>query len=159
MGYSIWGGAANDNTEEGGDKDGDKEDDDDDTADDPYELLDPVDILERLPKNFFELVEEKKWQLRKEALDALLPLSQTPKISSSGDYNELIRVLKKFISKDANVMIVTIAAQCLAGIAKGSIISKPSFYCKVDLILKSLFWNLTIPVFIWILCPFFRTIS
>ena len=78
-----------------------------------------MDILEKLPKNFFELVEEKKWQLRKEALDALLPLSQTPKISVNGDYNDLIRVLKKFIGKDSNVMLVTLAAQCLAGIAKG----------------------------------------
>merc|ERR1712051_616191 len=88
-------------------------------TDDPYELLDPVDIMEKLPKNFFELVEEKKWQLRKEALDALLPLSQTPKISPNGDHNDLIRVLKKFISKDANVILVALAAQCLTGIAKG----------------------------------------
>jgi len=44
-------------------------------ADDPYDLIDPVDILSKIPKNFFELVEEKKWTLRKEALDALLPLS------------------------------------------------------------------------------------
>ena len=63
-------------------------------------------------------VEEKKWQLRKEALDALLPLSQNPKLAS-GDYNDLIRVLKKFIAKDANVMLVALAAQCLAGLAKG----------------------------------------
>ena len=113
------GGAADDEGEDGEEKDADKEDDDGDAADDPYELLDPVDILEKLPKNFYELVEEKKWQLRKEALDALHPLSQTPKLSPSGDYNELIRVLKKFISKDSNVMLVTLAAQCLAGIAKG----------------------------------------
>ena len=85
---------------------------------DPYDLLDPVDILEKLPKNFFELVEEKKWQLRKEALDALLPLSQNPKIQP-GDFGDLIRVLKKFISKDTNVMLVTLAAQCTSGIAKG----------------------------------------
>jgi cytoskeleton-associated protein 5 len=113
------GGAADDDGEEGEEKSDDKDDDGDDAADDPYELLDPVDILDKLPKNFYELVEEKKWQLRKEALDALLPLSQTPKLSPSGDYNDLIRVLKKFISKDANVMLVTLAAQCLAGIAKG----------------------------------------
>ena len=82
-------------------------------------LLTPADILlaAQLPKNFFELVEEKKWQLRKEALDALLPLSQTPKISP-GDFNELMRVVKKFISKDTNVMLVALASQCLAGKAK-----------------------------------------
>ena len=31
----------------------------------------------------------------------------------------LIRVMKKFIGKDTNVMLVTLAAQCLAGLAKG----------------------------------------
>ena len=87
-------------------------------ADDPYDLIDPVDILAKIPKNFFELVEEKKWQLRKEALDALLPLSQTPKIEN-GDFGDIVRVLKKFISKDTNVMLVALAAQCVAGLAKG----------------------------------------
>jgi cytoskeleton-associated protein 5 len=80
-------------------------------------------------------VEEKKWQLRKEALDALFPLTQNPKIAS-GDYNELIRVLKKFIAKDANVMLVTLAAQCLAGLAKGlrgSVRSFKSFYVVLTL--------------------------
>ena len=67
-----------------------------------------MDILDKLPKNFYELVEEKKWQLRKEALDALLPLSQTPKLSPSGDYNDLIRVLKKFISKNLFTYLVFI---------------------------------------------------
>ena len=85
---------------------------------DPYDMIDPVDILEKLPKNFYELVEQKKWQERKEALDALLALAQTPKIQP-GDFNDLVRVLKKFISKDTNVMLVTLAAQCTAGIAKG----------------------------------------
>ena len=89
-----------------------------DEESDPYDLLDPVDILEKLPKNFYELVEEKKWQLRKEALDALFALSQTPKIQP-GEFSDLVRVLKKFISKDTNVMLVTLAAQCIAGIAKG----------------------------------------
>lgn len=85
---------------------------------DPYELLDPVEILSKLPKNFYEQVEEKKWQLRKESLDALLPLSQNPKLLP-GDFGDLVRVLKKFIQKDTNVMLVALAAQCLAGLAKG----------------------------------------
>ena len=36
---------------------GDEEDEVDEDAD-PYELLDPVDILEKLPKNFYELVSQ-----------------------------------------------------------------------------------------------------
>ena len=53
-----------------------------------------------------EQVEEKKWQLRGEALDKLLELVKAPKIQP-GDFGDLTRVLKKFISKDTNVMLVT----------------------------------------------------
>ena len=81
-------------------------------------MLDPVEILSKLPKNFYEQVEEKKWQLRKESLDALLALTQNPKLQP-GDYHDLVKVLKKFIAKDTNVMLVALAAQCLAGLAKG----------------------------------------
>ena len=105
----------------GGDEDGEEEDDEEESQDsaiDPYELLDPVDILSKLPKNFYEQVEEKKWQLRKESLDALLPLTQNPKLQP-GDYHELVKVLKKFIAKDTNVMLVALAAQCLTGLVKG----------------------------------------
>eukprot|EP00095_Tigriopus_kingsejongensis_P001503 maker-scaffold1086_size63525-snap-gene-0.14 protein:Tk01503 transcript:maker-scaffold1086_size63525-snap-gene-0.14-mRNA-1 annotation:"microtubule associated protein" len=108
------GGEAGDEIDgEGGQADEEEEEDED-----PYNLMDPVDILSQLPKNFYELVEEKKWQLRKEALDALLPLTKNPKIAP-GDYNDLVRVLKKFISKDSNVMLVALAAQCFSGLAKG----------------------------------------
>ena len=103
---------------DGGEGGGDGGEAEEEEALDPYDLMDPVDILAQLPKNFYELVAEKKWQLRKEALDALLPLSQTPKIQP-GDFGELAATLKKFIAKDTNVMLVALAAQCLAGIAKG----------------------------------------
>ena len=84
-----------------GEEAGDEEDEEEDSQQselDPYELIDPVDIISKLPKNFFELIEEKKWQLRKEALDALLPLAQSPKLQP-GDYHELVKALKKVISK------------------------------------------------------------
>ena len=51
-------------------------------------------------------------------MDALLPLTQNPKLQP-GDFHELVKVLKKFIAKDTNVMLVALAAQCLAGLAKG----------------------------------------
>merc|ERR1719348_541296 len=81
-------------------------------------MIDPVEILSKLPKNFYEQVESKAWKERKESLDALHPLTQNPKLQP-GDYHELVKVLKKFISKDTNVMLVALAAQCLAGLAKG----------------------------------------
>lgn len=117
----VAGGAGNEDGGEGVDGEGGGvggADDEDEEDEDPYNLMDPVDILSQLPKNFYELVEEKKWQLRKEALDALLPLTKNPKIAP-GDFNDLVRVLKKFVGKDSNVMLVALAAQCFAGLAKG----------------------------------------
>jgi hypothetical protein len=62
--------------------------------------------------------EEKKWQLKMESLDALLPDTQSPK-PQHGDYHELVKVLCKFIAKDTNMMLVALAAQCLTGLARG----------------------------------------
>lgn len=82
------------------------------------DLIDPVDILSQLPKNFFEKIEEKKWQDRKEALESIEPLLQHPKLQN-GDYGELIRALKKVITKDTNVILVAMAGKSLANLAKG----------------------------------------
>ena len=71
------------------------EDEEDGPADvDAYELMDPVDILSKLPKDFYEKLEAKKWQERKEAVDHLEQLLQTPKLES-GDYGDVVRALKK----------------------------------------------------------------
>lgn len=85
---------------------------------DPYELLEAVEILSKLPKDFYEKIEAKKWQERKEALEAVEALIKNPKLES-GDYGDLVRALKKVIGKDANVMLVAMAAKCLAGLAAG----------------------------------------
>ncbi|KAG8012323.1 Cytoskeleton-associated protein 5, partial [Nibea albiflora] len=85
---------------------------------DPYELLEAVEILSKLPKDFFEKIEAKKWQERKEALEAVEALAKNPKLEN-GDYGDLVRALKKVVGKDANVMLVSVAAKCLAGLAAG----------------------------------------
>ncbi|XP_037791590.1 cytoskeleton-associated protein 5-like [Penaeus monodon] len=103
---------------------GDEEEEEDEEVEadapelDPYEFLEPVDILSKLPKDFYEKAEATKWKDRKEAVDLLLPLTQSPKLES-GDYHDLMKILKKIIGKDTNVMIVAVAAQCLTGLAKG----------------------------------------
>lgn len=86
---------------------------------DPYELLDPVDILSKLPKDFYENVEAKKWQERKEALDALEHLLKSAPKLENGDYGDLVRALRKMITKDSNVVVVAFAGKCLTGIATG----------------------------------------
>lgn len=85
---------------------------------DPMDLIDPVDILSKLPKDFYEKLEAKKWQERKESLEALETQLQNPKLMS-GDYGELVRALKKVITKDTNVVLVALAGKCLAMLAKG----------------------------------------
>ncbi|XP_061931308.1 protein mini spindles isoform X2 [Apis cerana] len=85
---------------------------------DPYELLEPIDILSKLPKDFYEKLEAKKWQERKEALEVLDALVKHPKLEN-GDYGDLVRALKKIISKDTNVLVVALAGKCLAGLAAG----------------------------------------
>lgn len=64
---------------------------------DPYDLADPTDILTKLPKDFYESIESKKWQDRKEMLENLEKLLQTPKLEN-GDYGDLIRALKKVVA-------------------------------------------------------------
>lgn len=85
---------------------------------DPYDLLAPMDILSKLPKDFYEKIEAKKWQERKEALETLETLVKNPKLEN-GDYGDVVRALKKIISKDTNVLVVTLAGKCLAGLAAG----------------------------------------
>lgn len=66
-----------------------------DEIDDPEEFLNPVNILSQLNKDFYEKLEAKKWQERKEAIDVLEGLlSKAPKLES-GEYGELVRTLKK----------------------------------------------------------------
>jgi len=88
---------------------------------DPYELLEAVEILSKLPKDFYEKIvsqnnnvnvliiiefhinlishfilsqEAKKWQERKEALEVVETLTKNPKLEN-GDYGDLVRALKK----------------------------------------------------------------
>ncbi|XP_059831965.1 cytoskeleton-associated protein 5 isoform X3 [Hypanus sabinus] len=85
---------------------------------DAYELLEPVEILLKLPKDFYDKIEAKKWQERKEALEVLEALVKNPKLES-GDYLDVVRALKKVIGKDSNVLLVALGAKCLAGLAAG----------------------------------------
>ncbi|XP_028404850.1 cytoskeleton-associated protein 5-like isoform X2 [Dendronephthya gigantea] len=85
---------------------------------DPYDLLDPVDILSKIPKDFYENMAATKWSTRKEALEQLDKLTSNPKIEG-GQYGELMAVLKKAITKDSNVMVVALAGKCVAGLATG----------------------------------------
>lgn len=109
-------GASNENND---DVDVDGDDANDNVADvDPMDLIDPVDILSKLPKDFFDKLEEKKWQLRKESLEALEALLQNPKLAN-GDYGDVVKALRKVIAKDTNVVLVAMAGKSLTSLARG----------------------------------------
>ncbi|OAV98650.1 hypothetical protein, variant [Puccinia triticina 1-1 BBBD Race 1] len=86
---------------------------------DPYELADPVAILDQLPSGFYEHLASSKWKERKEeALDPLLAALK-PAIKIKNDhYDELIKALGGRMA-DANILCVIGAANCLECLAKG----------------------------------------
>lgn len=84
-----------------GDAQGDGNDDDMEVDEvDAFDFADPVDITAKLPSNFKELIESKKWQERREALDALLEQAKTEKIMDK-DYTDLIALLAKVSSSSS----------------------------------------------------------
>lgn len=91
-----------------------------DEASDPFELLDPVDIVGQLPADFSTLLEAKKWQERKMALESLLALlEKNPKLLATADYGELVKNLKRLIGKDTNIVVATVAIRCLCLLCTG----------------------------------------
>ena len=82
--------------------------------------MEPVDILAKLPGDFYTLLEAKKWQERKEALEKLQQLLEAnPKLVTNLDYGELVKQLKRIIGKDTNIVVSTLGIKCLAQLATG----------------------------------------
>jgi protein STU2 len=84
---------------------------------DAFDLAEPQDVISKVPGNFHENLASSKWKDRKEALEALYALLNVPRIKD-GDFAEINRGLAKCM-KDANVAVVTQAAQCIEVLAKG----------------------------------------
>ncbi|KAI0121397.1 armadillo-type protein [Xylariales sp. AK1849] len=101
---------------------GDDEYDDGDAAEEPvevdaFDLAEPQDVLSKVPANFHDNLASSKWKERKEALEALFAVLNVPRIKD-GDYGEINRGLAKCM-KDANIAVVTQAAQCIEVLSKG----------------------------------------
>ncbi|XGW09738.1 hypothetical protein V3C99_011760 [Haemonchus contortus] len=87
---------------------------------DAWEFADEVDVLAKLPANFDELRESKKWQERKEALEALATLlDATVRLSTKSSYGEILGNLQTMLAKDANINVCALAAKCIKGFATG----------------------------------------
>lgn len=62
-------------------------------------MLDPVDVISKLPDSFKEGVESKKWIERRDALQMLLTLcTDNPKLDPKASYGEHVAILKKVLS-------------------------------------------------------------
>lgn len=82
-----------------------------------FDLAEPVDVISKIPADFHEMVASSKWKDRKEALDNLFTILNTPRVKE-GQYDELVRVFAKSM-KDANIAVVTVAANCTEKLAAG----------------------------------------
>lgn len=84
---------------------------------DVFDLAEPVDVLSKVPKDFNENMASSKWKDRKETLDSLFAAANTDRIKD-GQYDDIIAALAKSM-KDANIAVVTVAANCIEVLAKG----------------------------------------
>lgn len=84
---------------------------------DAFDLCEPIDAFSKVPKDFHENLASSKWKDRKDALDALFAVVNVPRIKD-GPYDEIVRVFAKCM-KDANIAVVTVAANCVEALAKG----------------------------------------
>jgi cytoskeleton-associated protein 5 len=95
---------------------------DDDGTEEPgemdvFDLAEPQDVLSKIPADFHDNLASSKWKDRKEALEGLFAALNVPRIKDA-DFGEVNRGLAKSM-KDANIAVVTQAAQCIEVLAKG----------------------------------------
>ncbi|KAH7350504.1 armadillo-type protein [Pyrenochaeta sp. MPI-SDFR-AT-0127] len=100
----------------GGDDDFD-EDVDDEAAFDLEPEFEAVDVFPKIPKDYTERLASSKWKDRKETLDEVHKALNHPRIAE-GPFDELVRGFAKSM-KDANIAVVSTAANCIELLAKG----------------------------------------
>ncbi|KAF6778761.1 hypothetical protein AHF37_03012 [Paragonimus kellicotti] len=82
------------------------------------DLVPAVEVLANVPKDYWTLITEKKWQDRQSALESIDSLTNVPNIAP-GDFGELIKSLLHVLNKDTNVVLTTLAAKILGQLANG----------------------------------------
>ncbi|KAF2754933.1 ARM repeat-containing protein [Pseudovirgaria hyperparasitica] len=76
-----------------------------------------VDVMPKVPKDFEERLGSSKWKDRKEALDELHTAINVQKMEE-GPFDNIMRGLAKSM-KDANIAVVTVAANCIELFGRG----------------------------------------
>ena len=68
-------------------------------------------LMSKITPDMYELLQSKKWKDKKETLEAINKLADTPRLAS-GDYGELIKILRKLLT-DSNVFVFEEAVRTL----------------------------------------------
>lgn len=84
---------------------------------DAYSVAEAFPLMSKITSDQYELLQSKKWKDKKETLEAINKLADTPRLAS-GDYGELTKVLKKLLT-DSNVFVVDETIHCLCLLAIG----------------------------------------
>ncbi|CAH6718774.1 protein Stu2p [[Candida] jaroonii] len=86
---------------------------------DPYDLLQPTDVLNQIPGDFQQRISNPVWKERKEVLEEVHAiLSKASKLNPQDDYLDIMRIFTKCM-KDANMQVVQLASECTAFLAIG----------------------------------------
>ncbi|KAI9700076.1 MAG: Microtubule-associated protein, microtubule dynamics during spindle orientation [Candelina mexicana] len=93
------------------------EEEEDGVVVDAFDLAEPQDVVSKVPEDLHDQLGSTKWKDRKDALDALYAIINVPRIKD-GHFDEIARALAKSM-KDANIAVVTVAANCVDLLAKG----------------------------------------
>lgn len=91
--------------------------------DEPLEIIldkpPPVDILPKIPEDFFDLLGSTKWKDRLETLQAVHALITAAPSLVDSDFGSYVQAIAKRIPGDANINVVIAGANVLEGLAKG----------------------------------------
>ncbi|KAF3490539.1 spindle pole body component alp14 [Arthroderma uncinatum] len=109
--------SANPGAGDDGMAEGEGEEPEDDGDVDVFDLVEPVDIIAMAPKDLHQNLASSKWKDRKDALDDLYKVVNVPRIKE-GNFDELCGDLGRCM-KDANVLVVTVAANTICAMATG----------------------------------------
>ena len=65
-----------------------------------YDFSEPINIFQKIPSDFNQMLDSQKWQERKSALESLLKiLENNPRIADSANYADLISKLTRVSSR------------------------------------------------------------
>lgn len=84
---------------------------------DAYDLMDPVDVLSKMPTDLATKIAAPKWKDRLDVMNEVHQAINVIKLADD-DYLELVRIFAKCL-KDVNIQVASVAANCIDCLAKG----------------------------------------